>query len=90
MAKKIAVLVSDRQGEPLRMGVGITVMDDIIEVFVLDKDIESNDENDMNLEMIKEMDIPLYTNVEGLDGMTYMSTDDIAKKLLEYDNILAY
>ncbi|KJR40906.1 hypothetical protein MCHI_003199 [Candidatus Magnetoovum chiemensis] len=90
MAKKIAVLVRDRQGEPLRMSVGITVMDDIIEVFVLDKEVDKTEENDMNLEMLQEMDLKVYTNVEGVDGMEYMSTDDIAKKLLEYDNILAY
>ncbi len=90
MAKKIAVLVRDRQGEPLRMSIGITVMDDIIEVFVLDKAIASNEENDMNLEMLQDMDLKVYTNVQGIDGMTYLSTEEISKKLLEYDNILAY
>ena len=90
MAKKIAVLVRDRQGEPLRMSVGITVMDDIIEVFVLNRKIESNEENDMNLDMLTEMDLKVYTNVEGVENMEYMSTADIAAKLLEYDNILPY
>ncbi|MBF0318531.1 MAG: hypothetical protein HQL01_01825 [Nitrospirae bacterium] len=90
MPKKIAVLVRDRQGEALRMSVGITVMDDIIDVFILDRKIESNDENDMNLEMVKEMDLSLCTNIKGYEGIEYCSTEDIAKKLLEYDNILAY
>ncbi|QWR76156.1 hypothetical protein [Candidatus Magnetomonas plexicatena] len=90
MAKKIAVLVRDRQGEALRMSVGITVMDDIIEVFILDNKIVSNEENDMNFEMIKEMDMTLFTNISNYDDIKYLSTEEIAKKLLEYDNILAY
>ena len=47
MAKKIAVLVRDRQGEALRMSVGITVMDDEVNVFVLDRAIESSEENQL-------------------------------------------
>lgn len=90
MAKKIAVVVWERQGESLRMSVGITVMDDIIDVFVLDKKIEPGEENDMNLEMIAEMGLKLYTNIEGVEGMEYLSTEAVAKKLLEYDSILAY
>ncbi|MBF0554969.1 MAG: hypothetical protein HQK96_10510 [Nitrospirae bacterium] len=90
MPKKIAVLVRDRQGEALRMSVGITVMDDIIDVFILDKKIESGEENDMNLDMIKEMELALCTNIRDYEGIGYCSTEDIAKKLLDYDNILAY
>lgn len=92
MAKKIAVLVRDRQGEALRMSVGITVMDDEVNVFVLDREIESNDENDMNVEMIKEMDIPMLSNFKpnADKGMEYVSTEELAKKLLDYDNILSY
>ncbi|MBF0519690.1 MAG: hypothetical protein HQK92_08200 [Nitrospirae bacterium] len=90
MAKKIAVLVRDRQGEALRMSVGITVMDDIIEVFILDNKVASNEENDMNMEMIKEMDMTMFTNISNYDDIKYMSTEEIAKKLLEYDNIIAY
>ncbi|MBF0567909.1 hypothetical protein [Candidatus Magnetominusculus dajiuhuensis] len=90
MPKKIAVLVRDRQGEALRMSVGITVMDDIIDVFILDKKIEPGEENDMNLDMIKEMELSLCTNVRDYEGIEYCSTEAIAKKLLDYDNILAY
>jgi hypothetical protein len=72
------------------MSVGITVMDDIVDVFILDRKIESNDENDMNLDMVKEMDLSLCTNIKDYEGIGYCSTEEIAKKLLEYDNILAY
>jgi hypothetical protein len=90
MAKKIAVVVRDRQGEALRMSVGITVMDDEVNVFVLDRAIASSEENDMNVEMIKEMDIPMFSNFKPNEGMEYISTEDLAKKLLNYDNILCY
>ncbi|MBF0336652.1 MAG: hypothetical protein HQL05_02350 [Nitrospirae bacterium] len=90
MAKKIAVLVRDRQGEALRMSIGITVMDDIIDVFILDKKIVENEENSMNLEMIKDMGMNLCTNIKDYDDIQYVTTEEIGSKLLEYDNILAY
>jgi hypothetical protein len=90
MAKKIAVLVRDRQGEALRMGVGMILADDEVSVFVLDREVEKNDDNDMNIETMGDMDVKLYTNVKGNDNMEFISTEDMAKKLLEFDNILPY
>lgn len=90
MAKKIAVLVRDRQGEALRMGVGMILADDEVSVFVLDREIEKNDDNDMNIETMGDMDVKLYTNVKGNENMEFISTEDMAKKLLEFDNILPY
>jgi hypothetical protein len=90
MGKKIAVLVRDRQGEALRMSVGITLMDDTIDVYVLDKKVESNADNDLNLETIKDMDMKLATNTKENAGMDYISTEELARKLLEYDHIIPY
>ncbi len=90
MGKKIAVLVRDRQGEALRMSVGITLMDDTIDVYVLDRKVESNPDNDLNLETIKDMGMNLATNTKENAGMDYISTEDLAKKLLEYDHIVPY
>lgn len=90
MPKRIAVLVRDGQGEALRMSIGITLMDDIIDVYVLDGKVEETDENTMNIETMKEMDMKLYTNHKGNKGMEYLSTEEIARKLLEYDTILPY
>jgi hypothetical protein len=90
MGKKIAVLVRDRQGEALRMSVGITLMDDTIDVYVLDRKVEKNDENDLNLETIKDMGMKLATNAKENADMDYLSTEDLAKKLLEYDHIVPY
>ncbi len=90
MGKKIAVLVRDRQGEALRMSVGITLMDDTIDVYVLDSKVESNDDNDLNIETIKDMDMKLATNTKENAGMDYISNEELAKKLLEYDHIIPY
>lgn len=90
MGKKIAVLVRDRQGEALRMSVGVTLMDDTIDVYVLDKKVESNADNDLNLETIKDMDMKLYTNTKENAGMNYIPNEELAKRLLEYDHIIPY
>ncbi len=90
MGKKIAVLVRDRQGEALRMSVGITLMDDSIDVYVLDRKVEKNDDNDLNIETIKDMGMKLATNTKDNAGMEYMSTEELATKLLEYDHIVPF
>ncbi len=90
MAKKVAVLVRDRQGEALRMSVGVTLMDDTIDVYVLDRKVESNEDNDLNLETIKDMGMKLSTNTKANEGMDVLTTEELAKKLLEYDHIVPY
>ncbi len=90
MAKKIAVLVRDRQGEALRMAVGITLMDDVIDVYVLDRKVEETEDNDLNLETMKDLEMNVYTNCKDNEGLEYLSTEEIAQKLLEYDHILPY
>ncbi|HDY88215.1 MAG TPA: hypothetical protein ENH82_08895 [bacterium] len=90
MAKKIAVLARDRQGEALRMGLGMILADDIVDVYVLDRKVEKNDDNDLNLETMGDMDIKVYTNFKDNENMEYISTEEIAQKLLEYDHILPY
>ncbi|MBI5099856.1 MAG: hypothetical protein HZB30_11525 [Nitrospirae bacterium] len=90
MAKKIAILVRDRQGEGLRMGVGAMLADDLITVFVMDRKVEETDDNMMNLETMNDMDIKTYTNFKGNENIEYISTEEIAQKLLEFDLILPY
>jgi hypothetical protein len=90
MAKKIAILVRDRQGEGLRMGVGAMLADDLITVFILDRKVEDTGDNMMNLETMNDMDIKTYTNFKGNENVEYISTEEIAQKLLEFDLILPY
>ncbi len=90
MAKKIAVIVRDRQSEALRMGVGAMLADDLVTVFVMDKKVEETENNMMNLETMNDMDIKTYTNCKENANIEYLSTEEIAQKLLEFDNILPY
>jgi len=90
MIKKIAVLVRDRQGEALRMSLGLTLVDDVIDVYMLNgKSIES-EQDQLNLELMKEMEMKIYSNFSGNKSVEYLSTEQIAHKLLEYDHILPY
>jgi hypothetical protein len=90
MSKKIAILVRDRQGEALRMAVGAILMDDAVDVYVLDRKVEDTEENSLNLETMGDFDVKAYTNFKGNEGMEYVATEDMAKRLLDYDHIIPY
>ena len=90
MAKKIAVLVRDRQEEALRMAVGATLRDDVIDVYVLDRKVEESEGNTLNLETLRDLDMQVWTNVPENAGLAFCSTEELAKKLPSYDHILAY
>ena len=88
--KKIAVLIRDRQAEALRMSVGLILLDDSVELFVLDSELERTESNMDYIELAKEMDINIYSNNRANKELQYMPLDEIALKLTEYDHILAY
>jgi hypothetical protein len=87
--KKIAVIVRQRQSEALRMSIGLSVLNEV-EIYIFDRKLELSDDILLNLEMIREMKLGLYTNSALNEGIEYISTEDIAKRLLKYDNILPY
>ena len=89
MAKKIAVLVRDRQDEALRMAVGLTLADDEVNVFVMDKKLQSNDANDLNVETLGDMDAKIFTN-NPENKFEQMTTEQIAKALAGYDVVIPY
>jgi hypothetical protein len=90
MTKKIAVIVRDRQSEALRMAIGIILLDDIIEVYILDQKIEETEQNQLYLETIRDLEIKAYTNVEENHTIEYLPTEEIARQLSDYDHVLAY
>jgi len=65
-------------------------MDDIIDVYVLDRQVEDSEMNALNLETIEMMDMKMYTNFKGNGNMTLLTNDDIADRLLGYDHIIPY
>ncbi len=90
MVKKIAVLVRDRQGEALRMSLGLTLVDDIIDVYVLDGKLAGTEQDRLNVELMKEMGMKIYSNYQENEDVEYLSTEEMAQKLLEYDHVLPY
>jgi hypothetical protein len=89
MAKKIAVLVRDRQSEALRMAVGLTLADDEVNVFVMDKKLESDENIDLNVETLGDMDAKIFSN-NPENKFEQMTTEQIAKALAGYDVIIPY
>jgi hypothetical protein len=88
--KKIAVIVRDRQSEALRVSGGLTLADDTIEVFVLDRKLDkSNPEIAQPLELVTDLDLKVYSN-NPENGFTVISLEDMARKLLEYDFVVPY
>ena len=90
MTKKVAVLVRDRQEEALRMAVGIILLDDVIDVYILDHKVEEVGSNPLYLETIVDMEMNAFTNVKENKGMEYLSDEEIARRLVDYDHVLPY
>ena len=90
MQKKIAVLVRDRHSEALRMSLGLILLDDLVDVYVLDKKLHATEETELHVETMKVMDMQIYTNCRENEGMEYLPVDEIALRLPRYDHILAY
>ncbi len=89
-AKRIAVIVRDRPAEALRVAGGLTLADDSIEVFVLDRKLEKDDpEIAQPLELATDLELKMYSN-NPENGFTTITLDEMAKKLLEYDLVVPY
>ncbi len=88
--KKIAVIVRDRQAEALRVAGGLTLADDTIEIFVLDRKLDKNaSEVAAPLELVSDLDLKMYSN-NPENGSTPVTLEEMAKKLLEYDVVVPY
>jgi len=90
MTRKIAVLIRNRQSEALRMALGLTLMDDTIDVFMLGREFELSDADLANKELMEEMDIAFFSDHEGNPGTEYVQTEDVARRLTEYDHVIPY
>jgi hypothetical protein len=88
--KKIAVLVRERQEEALRMAVGMILMDDTVDVYVLDREVAPTEQNALNLQTMEDFDMKVFTNHEGNKNMEYLPTGAMAERLLEYNHVLPY
>ena len=90
MDKKIAVIIRDRQEEALRMALGLLLLDDTVDVFILDRPIENTEKNRLQLQTAEEMELNLYTNCSENQDIEQLSVEEIAARLTNYDIVLAY
>jgi len=90
MTKKIAVVVRDRQDEALRMSIGIILLDDQIDVYVVDHPLSINENNSLYLETIEDMEMSAFTNVAANKGMQLLTIQEIATRLPDYDHVIPY
>lgn len=89
--KKIAVIVRDRPEEALRVAGGLTLADDIIEVFVLDEKLDkSKPQIASGLELVVDLNEQKVYSNNPENGFETISVADMANKLLEYDLVLPY
>lgn len=89
MKKKIAVLIRDRQAEAMRMGLGLTILNDQIDIYLMRR-LESFIEHSPDLDLIKELGLKIYTFTEENRDFKYLSPEEGAQRLLDYDIVLAY
>lgn len=90
MAKRLALLVRERQAEALRVAVGLTLNDDRVEVFVLDRKVADTPENATNIEVLKEMEMPVATNCADNTELELLSNAELARRVAACDIILPY
>jgi predicted transcriptional regulator len=89
MAKKVAVIVRDRQHEALRMAVGLTLEDAAVSVYVMDNKLASDENIDLNVETVGDMDGKIYSN-NPENKFDQMTTEEIALAIAEADAVIAY
>ncbi|MCL4490443.1 MAG: hypothetical protein M1510_00850 [Nitrospirae bacterium] len=89
MARKVAVIVRDRQHEALRMSVGLTIGDNAVSVFVMDKELVFDENTKLNIEALRDMGAKIFSNIPE-NGFAEMSIGEIARALLEYDIVIPY
>ncbi|GMT42124.1 MAG: hypothetical protein IEMM0002_0535 [bacterium] len=90
MPIKIAVLTRERQGEAFRMALGLLLLDDVPDVYIMDRKLEDNEQNRHYMETCKDMDVKIFTNCRDNKDIEYLTTEEVAGRLLDYENIIPY
>ena len=90
MVKRLAVIVRNRVDEALRMSLGLTLLDDQVEVYVLDLKFQVEGPAVEHLELLKELEVKVYSNRADNTGMEFAATAEIGRRLREYDHVLCY
>ncbi|MAG95202.1 MAG: hypothetical protein QF797_00180 [Alphaproteobacteria bacterium] len=90
MVKRLAVIVRNRVDEALRMSLGLTLMDDEIDVYLLDVELQDGGTAAEHLELLKELDVKVFSNRQDDTSLEFVATAAMAGKLPAYDHVLCY
>ena len=90
MAKGVAVLVRELQAEALRVAVGQTLKAERVEVFVLDRRLADSPEIAMYVDVLKELGMPVATNVADNPGLQVLSNARIAERIAACEVTVPY
>ena len=89
MVKKVAVLITGNQDEGFRMSVGLTLADDEVNVYLIDKKLESDANIEANVEMLGELDVKVFSN-NPENKFEQKTNEEIANALTGYDAVIQY
>jgi hypothetical protein len=89
MPKKIAIVVTDRKHEALRMAVGATLANDEVCVFIMDEKLETDYDINVNLEMLSDLNVSIFTN-NSENPFEQKTIEEIARMLPEYHVVIPY
>jgi hypothetical protein len=91
--KKIGVIVNTantyRQSEVVRVALGLTLMDDRVELIVLGRKLTRSKAVKKNLKLLGMMKGKAYSD-NSENELEPLSLEEIAKKLTEYDVVMPY
>lgn len=90
MAKRIAVLVRERQEEGLRVATGLTLVDNVVQVFVVDCLTARTPSAAAYLDALRDMGASLATTCASNADLELLAAPELARRVLRCDHILAY
>ena len=76
------------------MSLGLILVDDVVDVYVLDRKLQPTEETTLHRETLQEMEVKMYTNYQGnADWESIFDNREIARRLSlirqEYPVVLA-
>ncbi|MCE5195470.1 MAG: hypothetical protein LLF28_08510 [Nitrospiraceae bacterium] len=84
ITKKIAVIARDRQTVAIKTAIGLTLAEDSVTVFIVDRQLAITEETKIGIETLKMMNVDIISNNPS-NKFKQMSTEEIANKLTNFD-----
>ena len=72
------------------MALGLVLADDEVDVYVLDRKLADTEVVQLYLTTLKEFEFRVFTNWPDNEGLEYLSVEQIAQRLPQYDHTLPY